>query len=155
MAPIAKFGAMRTPTERRCSTGCVELAAEGLELRIVPAGGAHDNVDTSVDTVRHVGGRRVGDGELDDDIGTGQVAEVVPGVEGAHEAQTGGALDRAAHLRAHPAGGTDDGHPDVVRLARRVHGATLSSTVDRPSRPSGIRAAIFQRASRRGGDAEG
>ena len=56
-APMAKFGAMRTPTpapdDRR---GCVgELAAERLEARVVPAGRADDDVDATLDAVGDVG----------------------------------------------------------------------------------------------------
>ena len=76
-------------------------------------------MDALLDTVRDVGGRGARHGELDDDVGAGQVAQVVALVEATHEVQPLGSVDRLADLRAHPSCRSDDGHLDRVTHGRQ------------------------------------
>ena len=140
-APMAKLGAMRTPT-RGSPPSCSRSVVEAL-LR--PAGGADDDVHTLRDAVRDVGRRRVGHRELDDDVGAGEVAQVVALVEAADELEVGGVLDRAAHGGAHPAARADDRDP------RRAHATHPSQAPrdppDTPVRSPSVHLACAERVS--------
>ena len=112
MAPIAKFGAtsVADPGARsRWWSGGDLLLHEG-QPAFVPPGRPHDDVHPLRQAVGDVVGRRVGHGELHDDVGSPEVPEVVVEVVGTDQAEVGSGPDRCANPGAHPARRADDRH---------------------------------------------
>ena len=113
-----------------------QLVPERGQALVVPAGGPDDHVHPALDAVGDVGRRGVRHRELDGDVRSPEVAEVVAVAHAGHQLEALGRLDGAARLGAHAPGGADDCHPDRLAHGRQrshpaytaCHGHTARTT---------------------------
>jgi energy-coupling factor transport system ATP-binding protein len=106
-----------------------EPGPQDVQPALVEAGGADHGVDAVVDAELEVVHHDVGMGEVDDHLrvrGDEGVDRVVL-VDGRHQLEVVGGLDRRAHLGAHLAAGTEHADPDLTAL----HGVQPSACPSR------------------------
>ena len=106
-------GDQRRPTSGLAASWSRTSASRSSVKPVVPTTTWMPLLDAPGEVVHH-GVRR---GEVDDDVGVcSTVAAVVTGVDGRHELEVGGCLDRPAHLGTHPALGPEHRNPHRAPL---------------------------------------
>jgi hypothetical protein len=97
--------------QHTCSRAGIERPPHLVQALVDPAGRADNRVDPAPDAVQYVLDSRLGNGELDRDLGTAEITQLITHVEAPHQLQVASCIHRLARLAAHSPGSPDHRHP--------------------------------------------